>query len=434
MVKCILKNLPTASKTTTFTPQSQINCFSVKRLYILPFLGLPFISLSQGFQVNLQGQVQQGMSSAGTAMMQDPSSLFFNPGGASFVHGNAIQLGTTFTIPKGTFLEENTDEAAYTTSPMSTPLAAYGLFEIKDSSRLKLGIAAYTPFGSTVEWEEGWNGRFALTRLQLLSIFVQPTISYRITEKIGLGVGFVYAYGKVNLHKDIPVQDLNGDYGHAELAGKGQGFGFNAGIYCDVHEKIRLGISYRSAVRMKLTEGNATFTVPASLADKFPSGSFSGSLPLPQVATLGLASSVSEKLDLALDVNFIGWKIYDTLAFDYEQNTESLEDTKSARLYENSFAFRLGAQYEAFEKFFVRAGIGFAMTPVQDGYVTPETPDANRFNYTLGIGYAPSKHFVLDVSFLYTQVQRKDTNLETNLSGTFKTRVYAPGLSITYQF
>lgn len=390
--------------------------------------------MSQGFQVNLQGQVQQGMASAGTALMQDASSLFFNPGGASFIQANAIQLGTTFVMPKGTFLEAGTDEQAYTTSPMSTPFGAYGLFQLKDSSRLKLGIAAYTPFGSTVEWEEGWNGRFALTRLQLLSIFFQPTVSYRITDKLGLGAGFVYAYGKVNLQKDIPVQDMNGDYAHAELAGKGQGFGFNAGIYYAINEKIRLGLSYRSSVRMKLADGEATFTVPASLADNFPSGKFTGSLPLPQVATFGLASSVSDKLDLALDINFVGWKIYDTLAFDYELNTESLVDTKSARLYENSFAFRFGAQYEAMKNLYIRAGVGFAMTPVQDGYVTPETPDANRFNYTLGLGYAPSEHFVLDVSFLYTQAQRTDTNLETNLNGTFKTRVFAPGLSITYQF
>ncbi len=399
----------------------------------------PVISHSQGFQVNLQGQVQQGMASAGTALMQDASSLFFNPGGASFVNTNSVQLGTTLTIPKGIFLENNTEQKWYTTSPVSTPFTAYGLFEVKDSSRLKLGLAAYTPFGSTVEWEMGWSGRFALTRLQLLSIFIQPTVSYRITDKIGLGAGFVYSYGKVNLQKKLPIQDQgfnpSGDtYGHVELAGTGQGFGFNVGAYFDIASYLKIGLTYRSGVKMKLASGTATFYVPNSLDDKFPDGSFSGTLPLPQVATLGLASSVSEKLDLALDVNFVGWKVYDTLAFDYENNTESLEDTRSPRMYKNTFAFRFGAQYEAIDKLFIRAGIGYAMSPVQDGYVTPETPDANRINYTLGLGYTIGKHLTLDASFLYTEVQREDTNLETNLSGTFRTRVYAPGLSISYQF
>ena len=73
-----------------------------------------------------------------------------------------------------------------------------------------------------------------------------------------------------------------------------------------------------------------------------------------------------------------------------------------------------------------------AMTPVQDGYVTPETPDANRINYTAGLGYQLGEKLNFDFSILYTQVQREDTNLETNLSGTFRTRVIAPGLSVTY--
>ncbi|KAK6019997.1 hypothetical protein OSTOST_14355, partial [Ostertagia ostertagi] len=72
-----------------------------------------------------------------------------------------------------------------------------------------------------------------------------------------------------------------------------------------------------------------------------------------------------------------GWKAYDTLAFDYEKNTTSLMDTKSARI--------LGGQYKITETFALRLGIAYGITPVQDGYMTPETPDANRINYTIGL-------------------------------------------------
>src|SRR3989338_1944664 len=428
-----MKN-PYIHSTKAHTINYKLHTLTNNLTALIGLLCLPHLLFSQGFQVNLQGQTQQGMASAGTAFMHDASSLFFNPGGACFVDHNDIQIGSTFVIPKGTFLDANSDRLAHTNSPMSTPFGAYGLFQLKDSSRLKLGIAAYPPFGSTVEWEDGWSGRFALTRLQLLSIFVQPTVSYRISDKVGLGAGFVYSYGKVNLQKDLPIMDQNGEFGHVELNGKGQGFGFSAGLYLDLSKFIKIGLTYRSAVRMKLKKGTATFDVPASLADKFPSGEFSGSLPLPQVITLGLASNPTEKLVLALDVNFVGWKIYDTLAFDYSTNTESLQDTKSARLYENIFAFRLGAQYEVAKKMYVRAGIGYGITPVQTGYVTPETPDGNRINYTVGIGYTIGKHLTLDASFLYTEVERTDTNIETQLSGTYKTRVFAPGISISYQF
>ena len=63
----------------------------MKHFYKLLFyisLVTPACFYAQGFQVNLQGQKQQGMGGAGTAFMQDATSLFFNPGGVSFVNGN----------------------------------------------------------------------------------------------------------------------------------------------------------------------------------------------------------------------------------------------------------------------------------------------------------------------------------------------------------
>lgn len=401
-------------------------------LFILPLT--PLIQKAQGFQVNLQGQKQQGMGGAGTACMQDAASLFFNPGGASFVNGNSIILGVTPTIARGAFLDANTNEVSRTNSPIGTPFAAYGIFELKDSSKLKLGLAIYTPFGSTVKWEDNWTGRFALTRLELKAIFFQPTISYKINKKLGLGVGLIYTSGKVNLQKDIPLIDADGNYGHAELSGKANGYGFNVGVYFKPIEKFSIGLTYRSKVEMNVNDGQATFKVPASVAANFPDGKFTSKLPLPSVTTLGLAFKASQKLDFALDVNYVGWKAYDTLSFDYENNTTSLIDTKSARMYKNTFAFRGGAQYKINSHLAARLGLAYGITPVQNGYVTPETPDANRVNYTAGIGYELGTHLKIDASFLFTHLKRTDTNIETNLSGTFKTNVIAPGISVGYKF
>jgi len=403
-----------------------------KLLFLTVFISA--FSFGQGFQVNLQGQQQQGMGAAGSALMQDASSLFFNPGGASFVHGNQVNLGMTPTIANGTFLEKNTNEMARTTSPVGTPFFAYGLFQIKDSSRLKLGIAFYTPFGSTVEWEEEWSGRFALTRLQLLSIFCQPTVSFRLSDRIGIGAGFVYSYGKVNLQKDIPLMDQNNEFASAELDGTSHGYGYNVGLYIEPTDHVGFAVTYRSQVNMELSQGTATFNVPASIEDKFPSGNFTSSLPLPQVFTLGLSIKPNKKLAIALDVNYVGWKAYDTLAFDYENNTETLVDTKSPRNYENIIAVRIGGQYKFKHGITGRIGFAFGISPIQKGYVTPESSGNNRVNYTAGIGYKLSEKFILDASILYTQVSREDTNLETGLSGTYKTSAFAPGLSLTYKF
>ena len=403
-------------------------------LLVVILISVPVLFNAQGFQVNLQGQSQQGMGGAGTALMQDAASLFFNPGGSCFINENSVNLGVTPTFARGAFMDASTNNISRTNSPISTPFAAYALFQPKDSSKLKFGLAVYTPFGSTVQWEDNWTGRFALTRLELRAIFFQPTISYRITNKLGIGAGFVYADGKVNLQKDIPLNTANGTFAHAELSGKANGIGFNAGIYFQPIEKLSVGLTYRSQVNMEVNDGDATFTVPSSVAANFPSGKFKSKLPLPNVTTLGFAYTINPKLNIALDINYVGWKAYDTLAFDYDTNTEKLLDTKSARMYKNTFAFRGGAQYKINTQFTARLGLAYGITPVQNGYVTPETPDANRINYTVGIGYQFGKHLRFDASCLFTQLERSDTNIETNLSGTFRTNVIAPGISITYKF
>lgn len=389
---------------------------------------------SQGYQVNFQGQKQQGMGGAGTALPSDGAILFFNPGGASFLKQSSINAAITPTFSRILYTDSYTNNSNRTNSPTGTPFSFYGVYKKNPETKLALGLAIYTPFGSTIEYEEGWAGRFALTRLELKSIFIQPTVSYRISKKIGIGLGLIYSVGNVNLQKDIPVIDNNGAYSHAELSGKASGYGFNIGVHFRATEKLNIGLTYRSQVNMAVKDGEATFTVPSSIATNFPNGKFTSSLPLPQIATLGFAYSFSEKLAAVLDINYAGWKAYDTLAFDYENNTASLVDTKSARNYKNSFAFRGGVNYIIHPKFEARIGIAYALSPVQNGYVTPETPDANRVNFTIGAGYKISEHLQMDASLFFTHLERTDTNLETNLSGTYKTNVVAPGLAIVYNF
>lgn len=406
----------------------------MRYFFVSALLGFSLGIQSQGFQVNLQGQKQQGMASAGTALIQDASALFFNPGGVSFLSYNSVNLGVTPTIPNSIFLNSGTNLVSRTNSPISTPFAAYAMYGLKDSSAIKFGLAVYTPFGSTVKWEDNWTGRFALTQLQLQAIFYQPTISCKINDKLGIGAGFIYSSGKFNLQKDLPIIDANGDFGSAELDGKANGMGYNVGIYFKPVSKLSLGLTYRSKIKMNVDNGTATSKVPESLKANFPEGSFKSSLPFPNVTTIGFAYNLFEKLDVAADINYVGWKAYDTLAFDYEFNTTSLTDTKLARNYKNTFAFRVGAQYKITEVFVSRVGLAYGLTPVQNGYVTPETPDANRFVFTTGFSYSFNKHFQMDASFLFTTFKRSDSNLETNLSGTFKTTVLAPGISLIYNY
>jgi long-chain fatty acid transport protein len=426
-------------------------------LFQLFFLFLAHNLIAQGFQVNFQGQKQQGMGCAGTALPRDASSLFYNPGSAVFLNENSVIVGGTPVFANVLFIDSASNGAYRTNSPIGTPFSIYGMFQAKSSAKLKFGIAINTPFGSTIQYEDGWIGRFALTRLSLKAIFIQPTFAYRISDNIGIGGGLVISKGSVNLQKDIPLQDANGVYSHAELAGKAIGLGYNFGIHLKANAKLNIGIDYRSKINMKVNNGEVTFNVPNSLSANFPNGNFTSSLPLPSVLTIGAALRLNKLLTVVVDVNAVGWKVYDTLSFDYKQNTSSLSDTKSARCYKNTFAFRGGMEWVALRcyskssskeimtedavvtkipnhELLVRFGGGFGISPVQNGYVTPETPDANRSYGTIGLGYNFNQKTGIDLSLYYTKVKRADTNIETQISGTYTTIAWCPGISFYYRW
>jgi long-chain fatty acid transport protein len=192
------------------------------RLIVGGFFFLVFwlnLAEAQGFQVNFQGQKQQGMGCAGTALVQDASTLFFNPAGASFVSKSQVNLAITPVFGNVMYVDSATNEMYRTENPVGTPLNFYALVKPKRFHRLAYGLSVTTPFGSTVQYEPGWIGRFAITRLSMKVFHIQPTASFKITDNISIGAGFVFSPGSVNLQKDLPVQFNDGSFGHAEISG-----------------------------------------------------------------------------------------------------------------------------------------------------------------------------------------------------------------------
>jgi len=404
----------------------------IRRILLGAMLAIPSMIFAQGFQVNLQGQKQIGMASAGTGLALDETAVFFNPGAVSMLTSNSVSAGISPLFLKTAFQQTGSFTTEHNESEVGTPIMAYGVWGPK-SGKYKLGLGVYTPFGGLTNWGENWSGQYALTSLDLKAIFIQPTISVKLTDNLGIGAGFVYNTGRVDLQRRIPVANANGEPGSARLKGSGEGYGWNAGIYYNTDFGLSIGITHRSKVVTELKDGDAIFDVPASLASTFPT-KFNSELPLPATTTVGFGYVINPKVLLALDVNYVHWSVYKNLSFDYDNNTR-IQDTNSPRNYDDGGAIRLGGQYQHTEKLALRAGIGYALTPVGDDYVTPETPDANRIFLSAGVGYNINNKFGIDASFLYQGVEKRtSTNQETQLSGTYKSHVFVPGISLSYKW
>lgn len=407
----------------------------MRKLLLLLWLAAPLCVLAQGFQVNLHGEKQIGMGHTGTGLLQDGASVLFNPGAVAMLPENYIQAGVSPLLFKSDFNGTGTNVQNYNKNKIATPFTFYAAWGPK-GSWWKLGLGIYTPFGGLTDWGTTWQGKYALESLDLKAIYFQPTLSIKLADYISIGGGFVYNRASVDLTKAIPLANSNGQPGQAELKGSGKGYGWNAGIYIKTEVGLTVGITHRSQVNTTITGGNAIFMVPASIQGNFPQpNTFTSSIPLPATSSVGFGFYPCEKWTLGLDVNFVSWHVYKVLAFDYASNTPALQDTRSPRNYKDAYVFRGGAQYQSTPKLALRFGGGYATTSVQDGYVTPEAPDANRVYVTAGIGYKLAKHLDLDASFEFEHLApRTQTNFESQLSGTFKTNVYIPGISLSYHW
>lgn len=283
-----------------------------------------------------------------------------------------------------------------------------------------------------------------LREISLTAIFVQPTLSYKINDRIGVGAGLIYAYGAVNLQRDIPVNMPDGSYGLVDLDGTTSAVGYNLGLSARLTDAITFGAAYRSRIDMQVSGGDADFTVPASLAANFPAGNtFDAMLPLPAVLSFGLGLQATDRLRMGLEGNLTFWSAYESLEFSFAENTATVQDISDPRNFNDRWIFRIGGEFDATDRLQLRLGSYYDPSPVDEGFITPETPDVDRIGLSGGFGYAFSPGFGINASVLVvTSSLREQSEQSTIQAGTagrvpvgeFKTLAVIPGLSVYRTF
>lgn len=393
-----------------------------------------------GYQVTLAGIKNNGMGGVGVGLSLDQAAMFYNPGALAMVKERGVQIGANLTLARNAFVAEGSNQQRELRNTVTTPFSLYAGFGPAEG-KFRAGIAVYTPFGSKLQYADGWEGRTSLTDIDLKSIYVQPTVSYAITDQLSVGAGLVVlAYGAVNLQRDIPLPD---SFGHIELDGKAETkLGFNAGIFFKPSDKLSVGINYRSKIDAQVKDGDVTFTgVSPAFASRFQATKFNATLPLIATTSIGIGIMPNEKLTIGFDANLAQWSKYRVLRFDFDQQVNGSTSSESKRFYQDALTFRLGGQYKLTEGLTIRAGGSYDESPVQDGYVTPETPDNDRLSGTLGASYAFGK-FSVDLSSQFvrikerTQTQQELLNNGTTdrIAGTYKTNIVIPGIGLNYAF
>ncbi|MDD6210157.1 MAG: outer membrane protein transport protein [Bacteroidales bacterium] len=443
----------------------------MKKILLTTFLvGCFSIAFSEGYQVNLQSTKQAAMGHVGTAMKLGAESMHFNPAGLVFMD-KAVDLsaGASFIFSKVDYTSVDKKYSASTESNPSTPLYLYAGFKIYDN--LAAGISLTNPYGSGLVWPANWNGAHLVQDISLKVFSIQPTVSYKILDRLSIGAGLMIYAGNVSISRAlIPVgwgtlgmvpqlQPLAQAYpgvvpAQAALTGTAKvGLGYNVGVMFDINDQWTIGASYRSKVKMKVEQGTAEVNYAnetirqaiSPLMPKLDQGTFSASMPMPANLNIGLSYKPINKLVLSADFQYVFWKAYKELNIDFSPEELSSNNISSVKNYSNSFAVRLGGQYTITSRFDVRLGLYYDKTPVNDEYYNPETPGTDKLGFTTGFSFCPIRNFSIDVAFSYVHgLKKNDVSCPAGNSfvlpgneyftGDYKARAFIPAIGLSYKF
>ncbi|MFV0530882.1 MAG: OmpP1/FadL family transporter [Flavobacteriales bacterium] len=389
-----------------------------------------------GFRVSLQGVKQAAMGHTGVAVVHDASSVFFNPAGLALIDSKWSVSANVFGLLTDINYQNRLNGASHDTdNPLGTPLALYVSHKLSD--KLAVGLGVYTPYGSTVDWGKDWSGQALIRDIALQSFFIQPTISYKLNDWASVGAGFIYATGSVKMNRGANSGGTN--IGNANIeSDSADGIGYNLGLMLKPHEKVQVGVNYRSRIDME-AEGEAKIVYEGTGLAGVPNGAvlasddWKATLPLPAELAFGIAYMPTAKWVLEFDLNYAFWSAYKSLDFDFVKG--DIPDSSSKREYENTLVYRMGASYDFNDRWTGRLGAYYDESPSPGNYFSPETPTVDNKAISTGLTYNFKNGFSIDGTYMFLSgEERSFSNIETGWTGEVKASAHIFGLGASYNF
>jgi len=410
----------------------------------------PLPSHASGFAIFEQGAKGMGFAGAFTAQ-SDPSSIFHNAAGIGFLKGKHLYFGGTLISPSTDFSGASPFPGAGVTEKGDAGLIVPPAFDYTQqlSEKLVVGIGLHVPFGLRTQWanrETTFTGRFLSKRAEVQAISINPTVAYKLADRLAIGFGLDIRLTRVELERNVAVVNPFTlkvvDAAAVALKSKrAKDFGFNLGFLAKPSENFSIGASYRHKVQVDF-EGDATFTLlptgnaqlDAAVAQRLPAGSvpLTTDIAFPSLFSVGAAYEWSE-WTLAGQVDFQQWSSFDELPLTFEGRGDlsSLVEQN----YENSRIYRIGVERRFGEKWALRGGYYLDQSPVPAASVSPLLPDSDRHGLAAGLSYH-SGNWRVDVANWYLFFKDRPTEGQNrdNYNGTYEARAELFAVSLGWSF
>jgi len=364
------------------------------------------------FQLLEQNASGLGTAYAGSAAVADnASTIFFNPAGMTQLQGVQLSLGVAGVGPSYKFDNDGTTGATGGNGGDAGGWAAvpnaYASWRLTRDLSAGIGISA--PFGLATKYDSDWIGRAQSVKSEIRTINVNPSLAYRVNDKVSLGFGVNYQTIDAEL-----TSGASAPFPASRLKGDDSAWGWNAGALFTLSPAMRVGLSYRSSMKYTL-EGKANGLLPIK-AD----------VELPDTVILSVWQQVSDRWEAMGDVSYTRWSTLKTLNIVNRSSGALL--TSETFNYDNSWRIAWGAAYKATDAVKLKFGIAYDRTPVSDDDRSARVPDNDRLWLSVGGQWSAGRYGKVDVGYAYLYV--KDASINQNKNGTFLRGDYDAGAHI----
>ncbi len=253
---------------------------------------------ASGYHFGTQSVSEQATANSSSAEAANPSTIFYNPAGLTYLPGTQIGGSLNLVMPSVKYSNgkgfypgvpgAQVPIAGETSGKISKDVVAVPHIYLSHQidERWSVGLGIYVPFASETEYSGNSVLRYNVNQTKLTSIDINPAVAFKLNDRHSLGFGIIAQHTSAELHQYANfgrlaaaaalrpegaqlraymasrgmLPNYNGVAdGLARIKGDDWGLGFNAGWLWDVNENVRLGVNYRSKIKHKL-KGDAQWS------------------------------------------------------------------------------------------------------------------------------------------------------------------------------
>lgn len=385
-------------------------------------------ALAGGFQVYEFGTPTLGTAAVGQSIATDASSSYLNPAAMSALDGSELMLGSELIITRAKFqpnaLNTFTGNRGGNIGGLFPSVGIFSAFELCPD--FKFGLSLASPFAGTLNYNDGWVGRYLVQDISLLTLDLNPAISFALNDYVSFGGGLLLEYAQLNETIGIPPDRTLGiSDGQADLRLNNYSPGFNLGFFYSPNCETNFGIAYRSELYHRL-KGDITFLGLAVEPH------VSSVLKLPQGVIASASHEVTEGLKLLAELGWSNWKIFNNTVVKIDNITLTIP-----RKWKDTYRVGAASQFKLIPDLLLQLGASYDSSPTNSKLRLPDLPMDKQFRVGTGIIYSTLDCVTLGLNYEFIHFGKaaifKDTRIG-RLSGRYnKNTGNFFGLSVNFK-